>query len=301
MDHQIGFIGLGHMGTPMVKSLLKHAYRVTVFDVMPNAAQALAQYGAIPAASVADLANHNDIIFTMLPTGQDVEKVWLNEQGLLSAAKPGTLLIDSSSIDVQTTRQLAKIAEKKGFFTLDAPVSGGVSGAEAGTLTFMVGGDEKDFLVAKPILNSMGKTIVHAGFHGNGQAAKICNNLILGVSMIAVSEAFTLAEKLGLSPEKLFEISSHSSGQCWSMTSYCPVPGLVPTSPANHDYAPGFTAQMMLKDLYLSQQVAQASKTATPMGALATELYQLFVNQTPEPIDFSAIIRLIAGDEKKEV
>ena len=291
----IGFIGLGHMGTPMVKNLLKHQHQVKVFDLAPEAATSLAEYGAIPVPSFAELANDAEIIFTMLPTGQDVENVWLNEEGLFNRAKPGTLLIDSSSIDVQTTRRLANIAEEKGFSVLDAPVSGGVAGAEAGTLTFMVGGDEKDFLTAKPILASMGKTIVHAGPHGNGQVAKICNNMILGISMIAVSEAFTLAKKLGLSAEKLFEISSHASGQCWSMTSYCPVPGLVATSPANHDYRPGFTAQMMLKDLCLSQQAAQTSHTSTPLGALATELYSLFVNQQQEQIDFSAIIRMIAG------
>ncbi len=293
----IGFIGLGHMGTPMVKSLLKQGYQVKIFDVVADAVAACAEDGAIPTLSLSELASDAEVIFTMLPTGQDVENVWLNQAGLLNHAKPGTLLIDSSSIDVQTTRRLADLAEKKGLHVLDAPVSGGVAGAKAGTLTFMVGGNEEDFLTAKPILASMGTTIVHAGPHGNGQAAKICNNMILGISMIAVSEAFTLAKKLGLSAEKLFEISSHASGQCWSMTSYCPVPGLVATSPANYNYAPGFTAQMMLKDLYLSQQAAQMSHTSTPLGALATELYNLFVNQQHGQLDFSAIINMIAGKE----
>jgi 3-hydroxyisobutyrate dehydrogenase len=180
---------------------------------------------------------------------------------------------------------------------LDAPVSGGVAGAEAGTLTFMVGGHTTSFEKAKPILSCMGKTIVHAGSHGNGQVAKICNNMILGISMIAVSEAFILAEKLGLTSEKFFEISANASGQCWSMTSYCPVPGLVPTSPANHHYAPGFTAQMMLKDLKLSQEAAQLANASTPLGAVAMELYNLFVNAQHGQLDFSGIIKMIAGND----
>lgn len=291
-SQRIGFIGLGHMGTPMVRSLLKANCSVKIFDVVSKLMRPLINEGA-QASTLIEIAKETDIIFTMLPSGQDVENVWLGAEGLFKSARPNTLFIDSSSIDVQTTRKLAKKAEEHQFCALDAPVSGGVAGAEKSALTFMVGGEEKDFLRAKPILSTMGKTIVHAGPHGNGQVAKICNNMILGVSMIVTSEAFILAQKLGLTAEKLFEISSHASGQCWSMTSYCPVPGLVPESPANHDYIPGFTAQMMLKDLKLSQQAAAHAQTATPLGALATELYARFVNEKHGQMDFSGIIKMI--------
>ena len=210
----------------------------------------------------------------MLPAGQHVRDVYLGAEGVLAAAGAGTLLIDSSTIDVETARDVAAAADQKGLAMLDAPVSGGVGGAQAGTLTFMVGGGDEAFARAKPILEKMGKTIVHAGGAGNGQAAKICNNMILGVSMIAVSEAFVLAEKLGLDAQKLFDISSKSSGQCWSMTTYCPVPGPVPTSPANRDYKAGFTAAMMLKDLKLAQDAAKAAGADTPLGADAAKIYR---------------------------
>jgi 3-hydroxyisobutyrate dehydrogenase len=226
-----------------------------------------------------------------------VREVYLGAAGVLAAAGDNTLLIDSSTIDVETARVVATAAGKQGLLMLDAPVSGGVGGAQAGTLTFMVGGADQAFARAKPILEAMGKTIVHAGGAGNGQAAKICNNMILGVSMIAVSEAFVLAEKLGLDAQKLFDISSKSSGQCWSMTSYCPVPGPVPTSPANRDYKPGFTAAMMLKDLRLSQAAAQAAGAATPLGAAAASLYTLFVNEGAADTDFSGIFKLISGEK----
>jgi 3-hydroxyisobutyrate dehydrogenase len=203
-----------------------------------------------------------------------VREVYLGAAGVLAAAGDDTLLIDSSTIDVETARAVAAAAAKRGLPMLDAPVSGGVGGAQAGTLTFMVGGADQAFARAKTILEAMGKTIVHAGGAGNGQAAKICNNMILGVSMIAVSEAFVLAEKLGLDAQKLFDISSKSSGQCWSMTSYCPVPGPVPTSPANRDYKAGFTAAMMLKDLKLAQDAATAAGAKTPIGADAAKIYE---------------------------
>ena len=231
----------------------------------------------------------------MLPAGQHVRDVYLGADGVLAAAGAGTLLIDCSTIDVATARDVARGRGKKGLAMLDAPVSGGVGGAQAGTLTFMVGGGDEAFARAKPILETMGKTIVHAGGAGNGQAAKICNNMILGVSMIAVSEAFVLAEKLGLDAQKLFDISSKSSGQCWSMTTYCPVPGPVPTSPANRDYKAGFTAAMMLKDLKLAQDAAKAAGAETPLGADAAKIYGDFVEAGEGPRDFSGVIRFIRG------
>jgi len=290
----IGFVGLGHMGAPMAHNLLMH-HQLIVYDVIPEAADALASQGATVAKTLAQLAQSADVIITMLPAGQHVKDVCMQEDGLFAHAKPNALFIDSSSIDIDTSRALSIIAHKRGFGMIDAPVSGGVAGATAATLTIMVGGLEKDFHRAKPILELMGKTIVHAGPAGNGQVAKICNNMILGISMIAVSEAFTLGKKLGLDAEKLFEISSHSSGQCWSITSNCPVPGLVPNSASNNHFQPGFTADMMLKDLRLSQNAAHIAAVSTPLGAEATALYALFSSLGYGQMDFSAIIQMIAG------
>jgi 3-hydroxyisobutyrate dehydrogenase len=231
----------------------------------------------------------------MLPAGKHVREVYLGPGGIVENANPGTLLIDCSTIDVETAREVAAAAEARGLLMLDAPVSGGVGGAAAGTLTFMVGGSAQAFTRAQSILEKMGKTIVHAGGAGTGQAAKICNNMILGISMIAVSEAFVLAEKLGLDHQKLFDISSKSSGQCWSMTSYCPVPGPVPASPANRDYQAGFTAAMMLKDLRLAQEAAKASGANTPLGANAERIYSSYADSGEAGRDFSGIIRFIRG------
>jgi len=272
---KIGFVGLGHMGTPMVCNLLKAGHHVCVFDILPEAIQALVAKGAVAAKIPADVARDADVIFTMLQKGDQVSQVCHGEEGIFSSIKKEALYIDSSSIDIAMTRRLHKEAKALKVAMLDAPVSGGVAGAEAATLTFMVGGSEKDFQRAKPILQAMGKMIIHAGPDGRGQAAKICNNMILGVSMIAVCEAFNLADNLGLDAKKLFEISTNASGECWSMTHYAPVPGLVPTSPANNDYKPGFTAKMMLKDLLLSQNAAQTTGTPTPLGAAATALYSV--------------------------
>jgi 3-hydroxyisobutyrate dehydrogenase len=222
-----------------------------------------------------------------------VREVYLGEGGVLAAVAPGTLLIDSSTIDVETAREVAQAAQANSLAMVDAPVSGGVAGAQAATLTFMVGGTDDAFESARPLLEGMGKTIVHAGGPGNGQAAKICNNMILGASMIVVAEAFLLAEKLGLDAQKLFDISSKSSGQCWSMTSYCPVPGLVLTSPANRDYKAGFTAAMMLKDLNLAQAAARATRATTPLGAGAAAVYERFVDSGDGGVDFSGIIRYL--------
>ena len=246
---RIGFIGLGNMGGPMAANLAKAQHRVAGFDVARAAVDAFAAQGGAAAASVAAAVAGAELVITMLPAGPQVREVYLGAGGVLDAVAPGTLLIDSSTIDVETARAVAADAARRGFDMLDAPVSGGVAGAAAASLTFMVGGSEAGFARALPVLQAMGKTIVHAGPAGSGQAAKICNNMILGVSMIAVSEGFALADRLGLDRQKLFEISSKSSGQCWSMTSYCPAPGPVPAAPSNRDYQPGFTADMMLKDL----------------------------------------------------
>ena len=292
---RIGFIGLGNMGLPMALNLLKAGHAVAGFDVSPAQVGKLVAAGGKAAASVAAAVSGVDIVITMLPAGKEVREVYLGANGVLGAAGSGMLLIDSSTIDVASARAVAAAAEKKGLGMLDAPVSGGVGGAQAGTLTFMVGGNADAFARAKPILETMGKNIVHAGGAGNGQAAKICNNMILGVSMIAVSEAFVLAEKLGLDAQKLFDISSKSSGQCWSLTSYCPVPGPVPTSPANRDYQAGFTAAMMLKDLKLSQEAARAGGATTHLGAEATAIYDRFVDGGNAGKDFSGIIRMVRG------
>jgi 3-hydroxyisobutyrate dehydrogenase len=292
---KIGFIGLGNMGLPMAQNLLKAGHIVSGFDMSKLPVDTLVASGGQAAASAKATASGAEIVITMLPAGQHVREVYLGNGGVLSAAGAGALLIDSSTIDVETARTVAAAAASKGLPMLDAPVSGGVGGAQAGTLTFMVGGPDDAFARGRPILETMGKTIVHAGGAGNGQAAKICNNMILGVSMIAVSEAFVLAEKLGLDAQKLFDISSKSSGQCWSMTTYCPVPGPVPASPANRDYKAGFTAAMMLKDLKLAQDAAKAAGADTPLGADAAKIYGEFVEAGEGARDFSGVIRYIRG------
>jgi 3-hydroxyisobutyrate dehydrogenase len=289
----IGFIGLGNMGLPMAQNLLKAGHAVQGFDVSKPQVEALVASGGRAADGVRAAASGAEIVITMLPAGQHVREVYLGADGVLASVAAGTLLIDSSTIDVDSARTVAAAADKKGIAMLDAPVSGGVGGAQAGTLTFMVGGSDAAFAKAKPVLETMGKTIVHAGGAGNGQAAKICNNMILGVSMIAVSEAFVLAERLGLDAQKLFDIASKSSGQCWSMTSYCPVPGLVLTSPANRDYKAGFTAAMMLKDLKLAQDAAKTAGAKASLGADAEQIYERFVNSGEGARDFSGVIRFI--------
>src|SRR6516162_9205727 len=291
----IGFIGLGNMGLPMAQNLVKSGYAVRGFDLSEYAAERLAAGGGTRATSVVDTCSEADAVITMLPAGEQVREVYLGDEGVLASVRDGTLLIDCSTIDVETALEVAQAAEGSGLSMLDAPVSGGVAGAQAASLTFMVGGGEEAFARARPILEHMGKTIVHAGGAGNGQAAKICNNMILGASMIVVCEAFLLAEKLGLDAQKLFDISSKSSGQCWSLTSYCPVPGPVPTSPANREYKAGFTAAMMLKDLNLAQAAARAARVATPLGAGAAAVYERFVDGNGGSDDFSGIIRYLRG------
>ena len=292
---RIGFIGLGNMGLPMALNLLKAGHQVEGFDVNGDAVAKLVAAGGVDAGSVKSAATRGDVVVSVLPAGDHVREVYLGGDGVVINGNPGTLLIDSSTIDVDSARVVAMEADAKGLSFLDAPVSGGIAGAHAGTLTFMAGGSEAAFARGRPIMEAMGKTVVHAGGPGNGQAAKICNNMILGISMIAVCEAFVLAEKLGLDPQKLFDISTKSSGQCWSLTSYCPVPGPLPASPANRDYQAGFTAAMMLKDLKLAQDAARAGGAATPLGAEAAALYGLYCGHGNAGRDFSGIIQFLRG------
>lgn len=291
----IGFIGLGNMGGPMAENLLKAGHKLQVFDLsQPSVAKAVAA-GATAAASVAEAVRGVEAVITMLPAGPHVRKVF-TEEGALANADKGTLFIECSTIDVDTARAMHAAAAEAGMEMVDAPVSGGTTGAAAATLTFMTGGTDAAFGRAKPICEKMGKAVIHAGGAGNGQAAKICNNMILGVTMIGVCEALVLAEKLGLDHQKLYDISSKSSGSCWSLNTYCPVPGPVPTSPANNDYKPGFAAAMMEKDLKLAQAAAQSAGAATPMGAAALALYGLFLNSGQGNVDFSGIIKMIRGN-----
>ncbi len=296
----IGFIGLGNMGGPMVRNLVAAGHRVKAFDLVPEALAAATGAGAEAVASAAEAVREVAAAVTMLPAGEPVREVYLGgglgDGGVLAAAGEGTLLIDSSTIDVATARDVHAAAAEAGFDMVDAPVSGGVAGAEAASLTFMVGGTERAFARAEPLLQVMGRNIVHAGGPGNGQVAKVCNNMILGVSMIAVAEAFTLGESLGLEPRKLFDISSKSSGSCWAMLNHLPVPGIVETSAANRDFQPGFAAAMMHKDLRLSQAAAAQAGVATPLGAEATALYTLFIEAGNAGLDYSGIIKLIRGE-----
>ncbi len=292
---EIGFIGLGNMGFPMSQNLIKAGHAVIGFDIDAAMNERFAAAGGLLATSIDIACANAEFVITMLPSGKEVREVYLGQGGVLASAHGNALLIDCSTIEVDSARAVAAAARVNELAMVDAPVSGGVTGARAATLTFMVGGTGQAYERAKPVLETMGKTIVHAGGSGNGQAAKICNNMILGVSMIVVSEAFLLAEKLGLDTGKLFEIASKSSGQCWSLTNYCPVPGPVPTSPANHDYQPGFTAAMMLKDLKLAQAAAKTAVVKAPMGAGAAALYGLYVDQGNAAVDFSGIIKMLRG------
>jgi 3-hydroxyisobutyrate dehydrogenase len=287
----VAFIGLGNMGLPMATNLVKAGYEVRGFDLNPAASQAAASASVPVATSAAEAVAETETIITMLPAGKHVLDAYRG--ALLPAARSGALFIDCSTIDVASARAAHEAAAAAGMASVDAPVSGGVGGATAATLTFMVGGTDAAFGRAEPILAKMGRRIVHCGAAGAGQAAKICNNMILGVSMIAVSEAFVLAEKLGLSAQALFDVASTSSGQCWSLTSYCPVPGPVPTSPANHGYKPGFAAALMLKDLALAVEAARASGADTALGQHAAEIYARFNEEGHAGEDFSAIINAI--------
>jgi 3-hydroxyisobutyrate dehydrogenase len=284
----IAFIGLGNMGGPMAANLVKAGHKVVAFDlVAASRDQAKADGAAIAESSVASVKGA-DVVITMLPAGKHVISVW-NE--VVPAMAKGALIIDCSTIDVENAKSAHALAAKHGISSIDAPVSGGTGGAKGATLTFMCGGEAKAFAAAKPVLENIGKKIVHCGDAGAGQAAKICNNMILAISMIGVCEAFALAEKLGLSHQAMFDVVSTSSGQCWSLTTYCPVPGPVPASPANNDYKPGFASALMVKDLTLAQDAAKASGAATPLGKHAQEIYRAFDAEGNGGVDFSGIIR----------
>jgi len=290
---KIGFIGLGNMGGGMARNILKAGHDLRVFDLNDQVVSDICAEGATAAASAVDAVAAMDAVITMLPAGKHVKSVYLGEGGLIAAAAPGTVMMDCSTIDVDSARMVVTAAAEAGMHMVDAPVSGGVAAAAAGSLTFMVGGTDAAFQAAQPFLDNMGANVIHAGGAGSGQAAKICNNMMLGIQMISVSEAFILAEKLGLEAQKLFDISSKASGQCWSLTSYCPVPGPVPTSPANNDYKAGFAAAMMLKDLRLARDAAQSVGADTPLGTLARDLYEKFSDQSASDMDFSGIINML--------
>lgn len=293
---KIGFIGLGNMGGPMVANLVGDGHSVAAFDIVPAAVERAVAGGATAAANAGEAASGAEVVITMLPAGEHVRSVYREDDKVIDLVGEGALLIDSSTIDVTTAREVIAAAEAKGLEMIDAPVSGGVGGATAGTLTFMCGGTDGAFKRAEPILQVMGKNIFHAGGAGAGQAAKVCNNLMLAIEMIAVSEGFALAEKLDLDAQRLWDIASTATSQCWAMSSYCPVPGPVPSSPANRDYEAGFTVAMMLKDLKLSQDAAASSGANTPLGAHATQLYDVFAGiEDNAGLDFSAIYRQIKG------
>jgi len=291
----IAFIGLGNMGGPMAANLVKAGHKVVAFDlVAASRDQAMADGASVAESSVAAVKGA-DAVITMLPAGKHVLSVWTD---VIPSMSKETLIVDCSTIDVESAKEAHTLAAKHGMASVDAPVSGGTGGAKGATLTFMCGGEDKAFAAAKPVLEKMGKRIVHCGGGGAGQAAKICNNMILGISMIAVGEAFALAEKLGLSHQALFDVASTSSGQCWALTSYCPVPGPVPTSPANNAYKPGFASALMVKDLTLAQDAAKAAGAATPLGKHAQEIYKAFDAAGHGGVDFSGIIqhvRSLAG------
>lgn len=295
---EVTFIGLGNMGLPMAMNLLKSGHSVTGFDLAEDQVKILTDAGGKSTNDINQAIQTSDVVVTMLPSGKIVKSIYLGDKGIIKNAPENLLLIDSSTIDVETAREVSIEAINKNLRIVDAPVSGGVGGAQAGTLTFMVGGEKESFDSAKEFLDIMGGNIIYAGLSGNGQAAKICNNMLLGISMIGTAEAFNLAENLGLDAQTFFDISSTASGQCWSMTSYCPVPGPVPSSPANNDYKPGFSAALMLKDLRLSQEAASMTTSLTPLGANATSIYEEIENLGQENIDFSGVIKLLQNKLK---
>jgi 3-hydroxyisobutyrate dehydrogenase len=288
---KIAFIGLGHMGGGMAPNLVKAGHDVQAFDLVPEAVKHAAEGGCMAAGSAAEAVKDADVVITMLPAATHVRAVFHDD--VAPNAKPGTLLIDCSTIDVASAREVGEEMKAKGFDFVDAPVSGGIAAAAGGSLTFMVGGTDAQFERAKPFLDPMAKAVIHAGDLGAGQAAKICNNMILGATMAATCEAFVLAQKLGLDPQVFFDISSQASGQSWSMTTYCPVPGVGPKTPADNDYEGGFAAALMLKDLKLAEEAAQQVGAYTPMGGEAEELYQRFVDRGGGNKDFSGIIKMI--------
>jgi len=293
---KIAFIGLGKMGLHMALNLVKAGHAVSGFDLSEAASAAYRKAGGATASTLADALKDAEFVITMVNTGKHVRAVYLGEAGAINLSPRQALLIDCSTIDVETARFVSKAAHDAGRVMIDAPVSGGTMGAEAATLTFMIGGAAEAFARAKPILQAMGRNIVHAGPSGNGQAAKICNNMMAGIKVIATSEAFALGKKLGLDYQTLFNIASTSSGQSWAMTNYCPVPGPVPNSPANRDYEPGFSTELMLKDMRLSQDAAAAVGASTPLGACSTSIYQALANNGLAAKDFSIVAKLLSGE-----
>lgn len=291
----IAFIGLGNMGLPMAKNLLGADLTVHGFDLSDEARAGLADAGGSAFSTIAEAVADADVVISMLPSGAIVKAVYEGEDGVFKNAKAGALMIDSSTIDVTTARDVAQEAKALGFDMVDAPVSGGVGGAAAGTLAFMVGGSAAAFSKASPILEPMGAKIVHCGASGNGQAAKICNNMVLAISMIGVSEAFNLGRALGLDDQTFYDVAANASAQCWSLTSYCPVPGPVPASPANNDYQPGFATALMHKDLGLAMEAVASSGSNTPMGHLAADIYETMMDNGHGDVDFSGVIKHLAG------
>ena len=295
---KIGFIGLGNMGAPMVKRLVASGHDITGYDVMESAMATLSEVKMSFSKDILTAAREQEVIITMLPNGEALIKV---VEAIIPVMSKGSCFIDCSTVDINTTRQVATLLKNAAIHVLDAPVSGGVGGAEAGTLTFMVGGSEDSFAIGNPLFKIMGKRVIHCGADGAGQAAKICNNMILGVTMIATCEAFALADDLALDRQKLFDVVSTSSGNSWSMSTYCPAPGVGPESPSDNDYLPGFSASLMLKDLMLSQEAATTHGTPTRTGQLAMELYQDFVKSSKGgALDFSAILQFLTSRSKDQ-
>lgn len=290
---KIAFIGLGNMGLPMAKNLLKAGHQVNAFDLSDETVKQAVAAGAYAGKSIVDCLTGAEVVVTMVPAGPHVKSLYLGDMGIIENAAADTLFIDCSTIDVATAREVNAVATGAGFDMVDAPVSGGVGGAEAGTLTFMVGGSDTAFKRAEPILDVMGGRIIHTGGAGNGEAAKICNNMLLAISMIGSSEIFTLGRKLGLDDQILFDVASTSSGRCWSLDTYCPVPGPVPTSPANNDYKAGFAVDMMLKDLRLAKVAAESTGADTPLGALSEKLYTELSQSGNGDLDFSGVFKML--------
>ena len=295
---KIGFIGLGNMGAPMVKRLVASGHDITGYDVMESAMAALSEVKMSFSKDILTAAREQDVVITMLPSGEALIKV---VEAIIPVMPKGSCFIDCSTVDINTTRQMATLLKNAAIHVLDAPVSGGVGGAVSGTLTFMVGGSEDSFAIGNPLFKIMGKRVIHCGADGAGQAAKICNNMILGVTMIATCEAFALADDLALDRQKLFDVVSTSSGNSWSMSTYCPASGVGPESPSDNDYLPGFSASLMLKDLKLSQEAATIHGTPTRAGQLALELYQDFVKSSKGgALDFSAILQSLTSRSKDQ-
>jgi len=299
---KVALIGLGNMGLPMAANLLKAGHQVIGFDLSEAALAAHRANGGETAATIAQAVADVDAVVTMLPTGKHVADVCTGQGGILASISPRTkLVIDSSTIDVATAKQVGADAAEKGVEFLDAPVSGGTAGAAAGTLTFMCGGTDSGFAAAEPLLKGMGRAIIHAGPAGSGQVAKACNNMMLAINMLGVSEAMAMADRLGLSRQKLFDIVAPSTGQSFALTGYCPVPGPVPTTPANRDYAPGFTTALMVKDLRLAQDAAEAAGAPTPLGAHAPRLYAAMMEEGLSAKDFSVIARWLAAKSRTDL